>query len=77
MQPVDPALEVLAVVATLAGVVITFWVARSGKTTVGKGWTKRTITARANPFLFAFEVLKLALATLVVAGFTAWLLFVR
>ncbi|MDX2011347.1 MAG: hypothetical protein SFW67_14195 [Myxococcaceae bacterium] len=64
-------------VATLAGLGITFWVAWSGATTVGKGWSKRTITARNDPWSFAFEVLKLALATLAVAGFTAWLLFVR
>jgi len=71
---IDPTLKLLVVLATLAGVGITAWVARSGHTTVGKGMLKKTITSRSHPWAFAFEVIKLGLATLVLAGFSAYLL---
>ncbi|MDP3231617.1 MAG: hypothetical protein Q8S33_18055 [Myxococcales bacterium] len=70
----DPASKGLVVLLTLVGVGMTAWLAKSGRTTVGKGLLKRTITSRTHPWAFAFEVMKLGVATLILAAFSVYLL---
>lgn len=70
----DPTSKALVVLLTLIGVGMTAWMAKSGRTTVGKGLSKRTITWRSEPWTFAFQVIKLGVMTLILAGFSVALL---
>lgn len=59
---------------TLAGVAVTVWTLIDGRTTVGKGLLRRTLTRSGQPWAFFFEVLRMGIFTLILAVATvfAW-----
>ena len=57
---------------TLASAGVTVWTLIDGKSTVGKGALRRTITRERDPWSFTLEIIKLVVMTGVLACATVW-----